>query len=166
MKRILIAEDNPVNRELLHELLEARGYEIEEAENGQEALQMIAQSRPDVLLLDLNMPVLDGFSTVRKIREDAAISSLPVLAVTAYAMRGDREKTLEAGFDGYLSNRSTLQLWTTTGTHLGQRDYSTRRPGKADSVSSKCNVRADRNRYSGDGSNECHGTGKSRILSL
>jgi two-component system, cell cycle response regulator DivK len=103
MKKILIAEDNPVNRELLHELLEARGYEVEEAENGQEALQMIAQSRPDALLLDLNMPVLDGFSTVRKIREDAVISSLPVLAVTAYAMRGDREKTLEAGFDGYLS---------------------------------------------------------------
>jgi CheY-like chemotaxis protein len=103
MKRILIAEDNPVNRELLHELLEARGYEVEEAENGQQALQMIAQSRPDALLLDLNMPVLDGLSTVRNIREDAAISSLPVLAVTAYAMRGDREKTLEAGFDGYLS---------------------------------------------------------------
>jgi two-component system cell cycle response regulator DivK len=103
MKKILIAEDNPVNRELLHELLEARGYEVEEAENGQEALQMIAQSRPDALLLDLNMPVLDGFSTVRKIREDAVISSLPVLAVTAYAMRGDREKTLQAGFDGYLS---------------------------------------------------------------
>ena len=103
MRRILIAEDNPVNRELLHELLEARGYAVEEAENGQEALQMIAQSRPDALLLDLNMPILDGFSTVRKIREDASISSLPVLAVTAYAMRGDREKTLEAGFDGYLS---------------------------------------------------------------
>ena len=103
MRKILIAEDNPVNRELLHELLEARGYVVEEAENGQEALQMIAQSRPDALLLDLNMPVLDGFATVRKIREDTAISSLPVLAVTAYAMRGDREKTLEAGFDGYLS---------------------------------------------------------------
>ncbi|MGH9538007.1 MAG: response regulator [Terriglobales bacterium] len=103
MRKILIAEDNPVNRELLHELLEARGYAVDEAANGQEALQMIAQSRPDALLLDLNMPVLDGFATVRKIREDPTISSLPVLAVTAYAMRGDREKTLQAGFDGYLS---------------------------------------------------------------
>jgi CheY-like chemotaxis protein len=103
MRTILIAEDNAVNRELLHELLEARGYAVEEAGNGQEALQMIARSRPDALLLDLNMPVLDGFATVRKIREDATISNLPVLAVTAYAMRGDREKTLEAGFDGYLS---------------------------------------------------------------
>ena len=103
MKRILIAEDNAVNRELLRELLEARGYTVEEACNGQEALAMIAQSKPDALLLDLNMPVLDGFATVRKIREDPALASLPVLAVTAYAMRGDREKTLEAGFDEYLS---------------------------------------------------------------
>jgi CheY-like chemotaxis protein len=103
MKTILIAEDNAVNRELLRELLEARGYAVEEACNGLEALQMIAQSKPDALLLDLNMPVLDGFATVRKIREDPTMASLPVLAVTAYAMRGDREKTLEAGFDEYLS---------------------------------------------------------------
>ena len=103
MKRILIAEDNAVNRELLRELLEARGYIVEEACNGQEALAMIAQSKPDALLLDLNMPVLDGFATMRKIREDPAMATLPVLAVTAYAMRGDREKTLAAGFDEYLS---------------------------------------------------------------
>ncbi len=103
MKRILIAEDNAVNRELLRELLEARGYTVEEACNGQEALAMIAQSKPDALLLDLNMPVLGGFATVRKIREDPAMATLPVLAVTAYAMRGDREKTLAAGFDEYLS---------------------------------------------------------------
>jgi CheY-like chemotaxis protein len=111
MKNILIAEDNAVNRELLRELLEARGYAVEEASNGQEALQMIAQSKPDVLLLDLSMPVLDGFSTLRKIRDTPAISSLPVLAVTAYAMRGDQEKALQAGFDGYLSkpiNSSSL----------------------------------------------------------
>jgi CheY-like chemotaxis protein len=95
MKRILIAEDNAVNRELLRELLEARGYTVEEACNGQEALAMIAQSKPDALL--------DGFATVRKIREDPAMATLPVLAVTAYAMRGDREKTLAAGFDEYLS---------------------------------------------------------------
>lgn len=103
MKKILIAEDNAVNRELLRELLEGRGYGVEEACNGQEALQMIAQSKPDLLLLDLSMPVLDGFATLRKIRETPAMASLPVVAVTAYAMRGDQEKTVEAGFDGYLS---------------------------------------------------------------
>jgi CheY-like chemotaxis protein len=103
MIRILVAEDNPANRELLRERLEARGYSVTEACNGQEALEMIAQSRPDLLLLDISMPVLDGFATVRKIRENPELSALPVLAVTAYAMQGDRDKVLNAGFDGYLS---------------------------------------------------------------
>lgn len=112
MKSILIAEDNAVNRELLREVLEARGYNVAEACNGLEALQMIEQSKPDVLLLDLGMPVLDGYGTIRKIRENPAMASLPVIAVTAYAMRGDREKVMEAGFDSYLSkpiNSSLLE---------------------------------------------------------
>jgi CheY-like chemotaxis protein len=103
MKKILIAEDNPVNRELLRELLEIRGYDVIEACDGQEALEKIAETQPDILLLDLGMPVLDGFGAVQKIRENPHFSSLPVLAVTAYAMRGDREKVLESGFNGYLS---------------------------------------------------------------
>jgi CheY-like chemotaxis protein len=103
MKKILIAEDNPVNRELLRELLEMQDYEVFEACNGQEALDMIEQLRPELLILDLGMPVLDGFGAIRKIRADPAFAGLPVLAATAYAMRGDREKTLEAGFDGYVS---------------------------------------------------------------
>lgn len=101
--RILVAEDNAVNRELLRELLEQRGYIVTEACSGQEALQMIERERPDLLLLDISMPVLDGFATVRKIRENPNLSALPVLAVTAYAMQGDREKILSSGFDGYLS---------------------------------------------------------------
>src|SRR5579863_3902289 len=103
MSTILIAEDNPVNRELLRELLETRGYSVSEACNGQEALCEIEKVRPDILLLDLDMPVLDGFATVRRIRENPAWASLPVLAVTAYAMQGDREKVLASGFDGYQS---------------------------------------------------------------
>jgi CheY-like chemotaxis protein len=103
MKKILIAEDNAVNRELLRELLEMRGYDVTEACDGQEALLKIAETQPDILLLDLSMPVLDGFGTVQKIRENSQLDSLPVLAVTAYAMRGDREKILNSGFNGYLS---------------------------------------------------------------
>ncbi|HTC54862.1 MAG TPA: response regulator [Candidatus Sulfotelmatobacter sp.] len=103
MIRILVAEDNAVNRELLRELLEARGYEVFEACDGQEALHMIEQSRPELLLMDIGMPVLDGFGVIRKIRENPCIAKLPVVAVTAYAMRGDREKILNSGFDGYLS---------------------------------------------------------------
>ena len=103
MIRILVAEDNAVNRELLRELLEARGYTVLEARNGQEALQMIERSLPELLLLDIGMPVLDGFAVIRKIRENPRLAPLPVVAVTAYAMRGDREKILASGFDGYLS---------------------------------------------------------------
>lgn len=110
LKTALVVEDNAVNRELLRELLSVRDFVIEEAENGLEALEMMKRHRPDIVLLDLNMPVLDGFATLRKLREDAELSSLPVLAVTASAMRGDAEKALEAGFDGYLSKPVKAKL--------------------------------------------------------
>lgn len=101
--KILIAEDNAVNRELLRELLELRGYDVFEACNGQEAVDMIDQVAPDFLVLDLGMPVLDGFGAIQKIRARPELSQLPVLAATAYAMRGDRARVLDAGFDGYVS---------------------------------------------------------------
>jgi two-component system, cell cycle response regulator DivK len=99
----LIAEDNPVNRELLRELLEARGFSVAEADDGDEALKTIAQQPPDVLLLDLGMPKLDGFEVVRQIRQNPRSAHLRIVAVTAFAMRGDREKALQSGFDGYVS---------------------------------------------------------------
>jgi CheY-like chemotaxis protein len=103
MTKVLVAEDNAVNRELLRELLEARGYTVLEACDGHEALRMIEKTHPDILLLDIGMPVLDGFAVIRKIRENPGLATLPVLAVTAYAMQGDRENVLKSGFDGYLS---------------------------------------------------------------
>jgi two-component system, cell cycle response regulator DivK len=103
MTKILIAEDNATNRELLRELLEIRGYTVVEACDGEETLRMIEQTQPDLLLLDIGMPVLDGFAVVRKIRENPRRASLPVVAVTAYAMQGDRERILNSNFDGYLS---------------------------------------------------------------
>ena len=92
MSRILIAEDNAVNRELLRELLEVRGHEIAEASDGAEALELIERVRPDILLLDIGMPEMDGFTVLRKVRENPQMAALPVLAVTAFAMRGDRER--------------------------------------------------------------------------
>ncbi len=103
MTKILIAEDNATNRELFRELLEGRGYTVVEACDGSEALRMIEQTQPDMLLLDIGMPILDGFAVVRAIRENPRLAALPVLAVTAYAMQGDRERVLSSGFDGYLS---------------------------------------------------------------
>jgi CheY-like chemotaxis protein len=103
MTKILIAEDNAVNRELLRELLEIRGYTVVEACDGEEALRVIEQTQPDLVLLDIGMPLLDGFGVIRKIRENPRFASMPVVAVTAYAMQGDREKILSSKFDGYLS---------------------------------------------------------------
>ena len=103
MNKVLIAEDNPVNRELLRELLEIRGCEVFEACNGREALHQIGEIHPDLVLLDIGMPILDGYAVVRAIRENPATASLRVVAVTAYAMQGDREKILSSEFDGYLS---------------------------------------------------------------
>lgn len=122
MTRVLVAEDNAVNRELIRELLEMRGYSVIEACNGQEALEMLEQSQPDLLMLDISMPILDGFATVRKIRENPRFSALPVVAVTAYAMRGDREKILKSGFDGYLSKPiSAHSLEEEIERHLGNK---------------------------------------------
>jgi len=103
MIKVFIAEDNAVNRELLRELLESRGYTVVEACDGEEALRMIEQTQPDILLLDIGMPVLDGFAVVRQLRQNPRLSALPAVAVTAYAMQGDRERILNSGFDGYLS---------------------------------------------------------------
>ena len=112
MRTVLIAEDNAVNRELLRELLETRGYTVLEACDGQEALHMIDQAQPDILLLDIGMPVLDGFAVVRQIRENPHLAKLPVVAVTAYAMQDDREKILNSKFDGYLSKPINPRLLT------------------------------------------------------
>lgn len=111
MSTVLIAEDNAVNRELLRELLELRGYSVVEACDGQEALRILEENLPELLLLDIGMPVMDGFAVIRRIRESPRLARLSVVAVTAYAMRGDEERILNSGFDGYLSkpvNASSL----------------------------------------------------------
>jgi CheY-like chemotaxis protein len=132
MIKVLIAEDNAVNRELLRELLEARGYTVVEACDGQEALHLIEQAQPDVLLLDIGMPVLDGFAVVRKIRENPRLATLPVLAVTAYAMQGDREKILNSGFDGYLSKPiSAVALAEALEPLLSKRHGRSARPNQS-----------------------------------
>ena len=128
MSKILIAEDNPVNRELLRELLEMRGHTIVEACDGEEALRIIEQTQPDLVLLDIGMPLLDGFAVIRKIRENPRFASMPVVAVTAYAMQGDREKILSSKFDGYLSkpvdSRSLVQELDRFLSHQGEQEVS------------------------------------------
>jgi two-component system cell cycle response regulator DivK len=101
MKTIIVADDNPVSRELITEILEAQGYEIVQAADGGEALHKIRASTPDLVLLDIQMPVMDGFAVLEEIRRSPALADLRVVALTAFAMFGDREKAMQAGFNGY-----------------------------------------------------------------
>ena len=100
---ILIADDNAFSRELMREVLEALGHVIQEAVNGRNALDLIRGSQPDLVFLDLQMPLQDGFSVIRELRTDARFRGLPVVAVTASAMIGDRERAIAAGFDSYIA---------------------------------------------------------------
>lgn len=112
MKRILVAEDNPVNRELLREILSESEYEVIEACDGQEALNRIHEAKPDLVLLDIQMPVLDGYAVLRSIRNNPPSPPPRMIAVTAYAMRGDRERALAAGFDDYVTKPIDLKTLT------------------------------------------------------
>jgi len=100
---ILIADDNAFSRELMRELLEASGHMILEAVNGRNALDLIRGCVPDLVFLDLQMPLQNGFSVIRELRNDSLLRNLPVVAVTASAMIGDRERAIAAGFDSYIA---------------------------------------------------------------
>ena len=112
MSKILVAEDNLPNRELMREILESRGHEVIEACDGQEALDKLEQTSPDLVLLDIQMPVMDGYAVLKRIRGNARFAALRVLAVTAFAMQGNREQVLAAGFDGYLSKPIDIAVLT------------------------------------------------------
>ena len=101
--RILIIEDNAANLELMRYLLDAFGHTIATAGDGGTGLSAAALDPPDVILCDLQLPDIDGFEVIRRLRADARLAAIPVIAVTALAMVGDRDKALAAGFDGYLS---------------------------------------------------------------
>lgn len=103
MKKILVAEDDARNRELIREILVAWGYAVIEAQDGREALQKAQETLPHLILLDIQMPGMDGFSVLQELRQDPHFAAIPVVAVTAYAMQGDREKALDAGFDAYIT---------------------------------------------------------------
>jgi CheY-like chemotaxis protein len=100
--RILIIEDNPENLELMSYLLKAYGYETVTATDGEQGLEMARRILPHLILCDIQIPKLDGFEVVRRVRQESRLSCLTTVAVTAYAMRGDRDKVLAAGFDGYI----------------------------------------------------------------
>jgi CheY-like chemotaxis protein len=100
---VLVVEDNDMNMQLAEYLLEEEGFAILKAASGEEALELTNRLRPDLILMDLHLPGLDGLSVVRRMKGEARTRKIPILALTAHAMRGDRERFLEAGCDGYIS---------------------------------------------------------------
>jgi two-component system cell cycle response regulator DivK len=99
---ILYIEDNPGNRMLVRRILEAEGYTVSEATDGPSGLKTAAQVQPDLILLDINLPEMDGYDLARRMRGMSNLKRVPILAVTANVMQGDRERTLEAGCDGFI----------------------------------------------------------------
>jgi two-component system cell cycle response regulator DivK len=101
MSKILLVEDNEMNRDMLSRRLIRKGYEVVMAFNGQQAVDLAASENPDVILMDMSLPVIDGWEATRRIKAAVATKTIPVIALTAHAMSGDREKALEAGCDDY-----------------------------------------------------------------
>ena len=107
---ILYIEDNIDNRTLIRRILTAEGYDLKEAGNAGEALQMLSLLRPDLILMDINMPDVDGYTLTTQIRAMSGFESVPIVALTANVMRGDRERSLEAGCDGYIQKPIDIDL--------------------------------------------------------
>ncbi|GAB4207530.1 MAG: response regulator [Roseiflexaceae bacterium] len=101
MARILLVEDNEMNRDMLSRRLERRGHELLIATDGQQGLELARNGAPDLVLMDMSLPVLDGWEATRQLKADPQTSAIPVIALTAHAMSGDREKAMEAGCDDY-----------------------------------------------------------------
>ena len=101
-KCILVVEDQEDNRQIVRDLLTTTDYEVMEAENGEEALAAVAKQRPDLILMDIQLPVMDGYEATRRIKADPALSNIPVIAVTSYALSGDEEKARAAGCDDFV----------------------------------------------------------------
>ena len=102
-KKILVVEDTEDNRQILRDLLSAAGYDMIEAHDGAEGVARAGEHRPDLILMDIQMPVMDGYEATRRIKADPALKAIPVIAVTSYALSGDEEKARTAGGDDYIT---------------------------------------------------------------
>lgn len=118
MKKILIVEDVELNRDLLVQLLEDR-YQLFEAENGPRGLELARRERPDLVLLDISLPGMDGYEVARQLRADPDLGRTPLIAVTAHAMAGDQERIFQQGFDDYIAKPiDEDELWAKVEKHL------------------------------------------------
>lgn len=113
-KRILIVEDNDLNLKLFRDLLMAHGYETLETKDGLEAITLTRNERPDLVLMDIQLPEISGLDVTRRLKSDQSISDIPIVAVTAFAMKDDEEKILSAGCEAYISKPISIQPFLNT----------------------------------------------------
>ena len=109
-KRVLVVEDHETNRRILRDLLTSTGYELIEAVTGEEGVTSAETYRPDLILMDIQLPGLDGYEATRRIKENPALRHIPIIAVTSYVLSGDEEKALEAGCEAYVSKPFSPRL--------------------------------------------------------
>ena len=102
-RKVLIVEDNTLNMKLFNDLLKANGYTVLQAKDGLEALRIVRLDRPDLILMDIQLPEISGLEITKQLKEDEELRSIPIVAVTAFAMKGDEEKIRQAGCDGYMT---------------------------------------------------------------
>lgn len=113
-KRVMIVEDNELNMKLFHDLLEARGYEILQTRDGMEALKMARAEKPDLILMDIQLPEVSGLEVTKWLKEDDDLKAIPVIAVTAFAMKGDEEKIREGGCEAYIAKPISVSHFLAT----------------------------------------------------
>ncbi|WP_259780042.1 response regulator [Aestuariispira ectoiniformans] len=113
-KTVMIVEDNELNMKLFHDLLEARGYDILETRDGMEALKMAREKKPDLILMDIQLPEVSGLEVTKWLKEDDELRAIPVIAVTAFAMKGDEEKIREGGCEAYIAKPISVSNFLAT----------------------------------------------------
>jgi len=113
-KTVLIVEDNELNMKLFHDLLDAHGYRTVQTRNGMEALDLARKHRPDLILMDIQLPEVSGLEVTKWLKEDEELRSIPVIAVTAFAMKGDEERIRAGGCEAYISKPISVSQFLTT----------------------------------------------------
>jgi two-component system cell cycle response regulator DivK len=110
----MIVEDNELNMKLFNDLLQAQGYETVQVMDGKDVVRLVRQHRPNLVIMDIQLPGVSGVELTKQIKSDPALKEIPVLAVTAFAMKGDQDKILESGCDGYLSKPISVPIFLET----------------------------------------------------
>ena len=124
-KKVLIVEDNELNMKLFNDLLEANGYQTIQTRNGVEAVELTRRHMPDLILMDIQLPEVSGLQVIQWIKDDADLKHIPIIAITAFAMKGDEEKIRQGGCEAYLSKPiSVVKFLETIRTYLSDTDRS------------------------------------------